>query len=352
MSARSRLVLAVAACLSAWSARPASPLPAPPAVPASLVGYLTRAGFAPVDIAAFAAGRPVSKLVEGSSPDQAGAIGAVRIDAPLPQFKAGYVDVAKFEGGQGVVAMSQIAVPARAEDFASLTMVPEDLDDLRSCTVRDCDVNLSWNAITRFQRIDWSAPDAERRALDSLRAIMRDYVSAYQHLGSPALIVYHDRGYPMPVAESSPRLFRDSRALLPVPHVADYFEQYRALPRPDGADEFFYWQQVTFGMKPVTRISHAILMPFVFDGRPSWAMVSRMLYASHYFRDGLELRFLIPVDARAPAAGFYFISINRSHSESLVGWKGRFIGGAIRRKVRDSIGRYVATIKTRLEAGR
>jgi len=45
---------------------------------------------------------------------------------------------------------------------------------------------------------------------------------------------------------------------------------------------------------------------------------SRTIYASHYFRDGLEVKHIVPVSAERSA--FYLLSVNRSHSESLLGF--------------------------------
>ena len=102
-------------------------------------------------------------------------------------------------------------------------------------------------------------------------------------------------------------------------------------------------------MKPVTRVNHVVISPQIIDGRPSWAVVSRMIYSSHYFRDGLEVRYLVPIDESPSASGFYLVLISRSHSESLTGLKGLLLGGIIRRKVRDSTARHVAHVKASLE---
>ena len=126
-----------------------------------------------------------------------------------------------------------------------------------------------------------------------------------------------------------------------------YFTSYRSLPLPADAEEFFYWQQLTFGMKPVTRVNH-VVHHSPDDRRPAVVgVVSRMIYSSHYFRDGLEVRYLVPMDASPSSSAFYLVLISRSHSESLAGLKGLLLGGIIRRKVRDSTARHVAHVKAR-----
>ena len=58
------------------------------------------------------------------------------------------------------------------------------------------------------------------------------------------------------------------------------------------------------------------------------AVVSKMLYASHYFWTAIELRVLIPDPARGE--GFWFTNVNQSRSDGLSG----FVGSLIRGKVR------------------
>jgi hypothetical protein len=197
--------------------------------------------------------------------------------------------------------------------------------------------------------VNWSAPAARAQARHVLQTMLVDYVNDYQARGNAALVVYQDRSAPIALAAHSTALFAGSDALAPLSDIATYFTKYRAMPLPADAEEFLYWQQITFGMKPVTRVNHVVISPQPIDRRQSWAVVSRMIYSSHYFRDGLELRYLIPIDESPTARGFYVVLISRSHSESLTGLKGMVLGGMIRRKVRDSTTRHVARVKARLE---
>ena len=90
-------------------------------------------------------------------------------------------------------------------------------------------------------------------------------------------------------------------------------------------------------MKPVTSVNHVLMTPLTVDDRKGFVLVSRMIYASHYFRDGLEVRYMVPADHSPDPKASYLLCISRSHSESLTGFKGFLIGGAVRRNVRDSM---------------
>jgi hypothetical protein len=78
-------------------------------------------------------------------------------------------------------------------------------------------------------------------------------------------------------------------------------------------------------LKPTIRINHLTIAE-----QPSGvAVVSKMLYASHYFWTAIELRVLAPDPPRGE--GFWFASVNQSRSDGLSG----FVGSLIRRKVRS-----------------
>jgi hypothetical protein len=348
------LVLLITGSLLAF---PGALEPAPAAepqtrVPPALARYLARAQFGSDQYAALAAGRATSKVLELPNRDLLGVVAVVRIDRPPQRYVDAFRDIVSFEkSGAGVLAMGTFSKPPTLGDVKGLTVPDSDFETLPGCRVRDCDVNLSASTIEQFRKhVKWSGADALAQASRVWQAAIVEYVNEYQARGNSALMVYEDRDPAIALASKSTGLFADSDSLAPLPDVAAYFTQYRAAPLPSGAEEFFYWQQITFGMKPVTRVNHVVMTPLSIEGRPSWVIVSRMIYASHYFRDGLEVRYLVPVDGSPTPRAFYLVLVSRSHSESLTGLKGLLIGGIVRRKVRDSTARHVAKVKERLES--
>ena len=73
-----------------------------------------------------------------------------------------------------------------------------------------------------------------------------------------------------------------------------------------GFRSFLDRQETEFGLKPIIRINHIAVR----EGSEGAVVASKMLYASHYFWTGLELRALLPDSRRGP--GFWFITVNRS----------------------------------------
>lgn len=212
-------------------------------------------------------------------------------------------------------------------------------------------MNLSASAIERFRKdVDWSNADARLQANQIAREALFEYVTGYQARGNDALLVYHHRESPVSLQESSLRLLRESAPLVTeLSQVAAYFERYPRVSLPAGAEEFFYWSQVTLSLKPVTRVNHVVLAPGHVAGLSGHVIVSRTLYASHYFLDGLEIRYLVPSEEGLAPRSFYFVSVNRSHSDSLNGLRGLLIGGRVRASVRDSMRRHVEHVKQVVE---
>jgi hypothetical protein len=113
-----------------------------------------------------------------------------------------------------------------------------------------------------------------------------------------------------------------------------------------GATSFLYWQETEFGLKPTIRISHVTIR----EGSDGAVVVSKMLYASHYFFTGLELRALLPDPARG--RGFWFVTVNRSRSDGLSGFTGKFVRCRVQSAVRDGMTAALRSTKERLEKGR
>ncbi len=61
-------------------------------------------------------------------------------------------------------------------------------------------------------------------------------------------------------------------------------------------------------------------------------VVSKMLYASHYFWTAIELRVLVPDPARGE--GFWFANVNRSRSDGLDSFVGSLIRGKVQQRGR------------------
>lgn len=290
------------------------------------------------------AGAPVSRLLPADGSHEVGVFGAVWINAPIQRYVERLMDIEQFERGGGFKVTKRIGMPPERADFAALRLPDEDVDDLRSCRVDDCNVKLSAHALQRFRtEINWKVDDP-RPAVDALmRQLAFDYVTGYLEGGNERLAVYRDRGRPTSVAGE----FRNMVAQMPeltvyAPDLRRYLIDFPAVTLPN-ATSFLYWQETEFGLKPTIRISHLTIRQTATDT----VVASKMLYASHYFWTGLELRALVPDPARG--TGFWFVTTSRSRSDGLNGFIGTFVRRRVRSEVLNGTMGALRTTKTTLE---
>ena len=255
-------------------------------------------------------------------------------------------------GGPGIPQIGRFGVPPRIGDLQPLTLDPEDVAELSKCRPGDCEVKLSAHAMTRFRdEVDWSSADAGRQADEVARSMVLDVLRAYQAHGNAALGAYVDGKRPLPVAEHFRSLLASRDTLpAPVPGLLAYLDGY---PHglPDGADDFFYWTMVDFGMKPTIRLNHVTICPLRdrMSTGVAYAIATKQLYASHYFHTTLELRFLLDRTDADGREGSALISITRSRNDGMTGFRGLFLRPIIRRRSRDAVRSYLEHVKRQVE---
>jgi hypothetical protein len=127
-----------------------------------------------------------------------------------------------------------------------------------------------------------------------------------------------------------------------LPDVRRYLLEYPRATLP-GSTSFLYWQETVFGLKPTIRISHVMIRETPNDA----VVTSKMLYASHYFWTGLEVRALLRDLSRGE--GFWFVTVNRSRSDGLSGVTGSFVRGRVRSEVQDGALAGLRSTKQRLK---
>jgi hypothetical protein len=228
-----------------------------------------------------------------------------------------------------------------------LSLPEEDLRDLRTCRVGDCEVKFGEDALERFRtKIDWGSAKARDAANAIAQQLAFEYVTGYLQGGNERLAVYRDQSRPTFVAQEFRSMIGDMPELtVYMPEVKRYLLEYPKVTAPR-VGSFLYWQETEFGLKPLIRINHVAVR----EGSEGAVVASKMLYASHYFWTGLELRVLLPDSTRGQ--GFWLITVNRSRSDGLSGATGFFLRGPVRSKVEEGMLDALSTTKKMLEAAR
>lgn len=304
---------------------------APSAFPARLETYLTTTvRLTAEERKRLSAGAPVTKLLDADDSNEVAVFGAIWINGSIRRYADLTKDIENFEHGGGFRVTKRISAPPMLGDFSGLHLPEDDVADLRTCRVGACKVKLNEKALERFRtEIDWKAPNPGP-AVDSLmRQLAFEYVTGYLEGGDERLAVYRDKSRPTSVArelramiDQTPQLTTD------MPDLRRYLLQYPKTSLPDSTS-FLYWQETDFGLKPTIRISHLTIR----EGPDDTVVASKMLYATHYFWTGLELRVLLPDPSRGP--GFWFVTDYRGRSDGLSGFTGLFVRGRVRSEVQN-----------------
>ncbi len=289
------------------------------------------------------AGQPMTSLLDGAASLQVTVLGAIWIDAPVHRYVAAVLDIEAFERGRSFRVTRRLSSPPHIDDFRDVRLSAADVADLRACRVGSCQVKLDENAIGAFQRgVDWASPDHHAAAEALMRRFMLDHASAYLEGGNSRLAVYRDKAVPRSMAAEFRDLVDDlPDAVFSVPGVRDYLLGYPAVLLP-GSSSFLYWQEATFGLKPTLRLSHVTVR----EGPRDVLVVSKMLYAHHYFRSALELRVLVPDPARG---GFWLVTVTSSRIDGLTGFTGLFLRPRVRSEGRDGTATMLINTKRKLE---
>jgi hypothetical protein len=306
-----------------------------------------RMGFTDADLRTLDAGGVVAKSLDTGLRREVAVVGVVWIGVPPDFFVEQYRDIETFEADPDrVPQIGRFRDPPMLDDLEMLSLDTADLGAIVRCRSGDCDLKLTVPAMIRLQReTDWALPGAAERANRVARQMLLELVQAYQNGGNTALGSYEDHDRPFPVAEEFQAMLHNEPLLLAhLPALQDFLNHYPAHSLP-GAEDFFYWSKVSFGLKPTIRANHVTIYRLP-EGAPIvYALASKQLYSSHYFNTALELR-LVVGDARRPdAVGFFLVNVNRSRVDRLSGLSGLIIRSTILRKTRDAMTAYLRRAK-------
>jgi len=316
-----------------------------PALPERLDSYIkSYVKLTPEEQKQLLAGQPVARLLDSDPAKEVAVFGAIWVNAPIERYVAAVKDIENFEKGDDFLVTKRISNPPRLEDFDKLSLPPDDISDLKTCKVGDCKVKLSEAALTRIQQeTDWSKPTARADVDRSIRKLALQYTNGYLEGGNSRLAQYRDSERPTFVAQEFAGMVNHMPALTEyLTDLKTYLLDYPKVTLPK-ADSFLYWQDAKFGLKPTIRINHLTIA----DQKTHVAVVSKMLYASHYFWTAIELRILVPDPERGQ--GFWFANVNQSRSDGLSGFKGSVIRGKARSGAQSGMLSALKGTKVRLE---
>jgi hypothetical protein len=272
-----------------------------------------RAAFDADQIAALERGEAVAKLIPSNDPREVAVCGVIEIPSdPETALKAFRLSLSLKKNS--ILQSGKFTNVPRVEDLASLQLSDTDIADLKTCTVGDCKLRLSEAMIHRLQKtIDWTAVDYKEQANQLFRLMIVEYVTTYLQKGDAALIEYADQSLRVPLAREQEALLTN---LLYVNETAPEFVRgLKAFPQTTGPVEHsLSWAKIDFGLKPVLVITDASTYRSDVDGVPRVLVLSKQIYANHYFDASLSLTAAIADQTRTKSALLY---VNHSRAGAL-----------------------------------
>jgi len=307
-------------------------------------------GLSEDDLSDAADGRVVVHSLPSDAGGEVAVVGLVRVQVPPDFFIDRFRDIGTFKRSRRVSEVAPFSVPPRLEDLDALTVPAQDLRDLRSCRVGDCDLQLPARAIERFQTgVDWSADDAARAADALFRRVLVEQVEAYLASGVGALPEYRDKEEPVSVARRMQEVLRASPYLRErAPALYGHLEGYRG-GHPDQTDEFLYWSKEDLDLKPIVSLTHVVIRPWTAPGVSGYWIASRQIYATHYLSASLGLTAFVEIEERDGRRQSYLIYLNRTRTEALGGFLGPIKRAIAGRRARGGMEEILTYTRARLE---
>ncbi len=300
----------------------------------------------PSDLAKVESGKAFSKIVPTGKPDDVRMVGVVLVHVSSETFINAFRDIEHFEIGKEVQRTGRFNSPPTEADFGGYHLPDLSKTDLFECHPGSCAYKMPAEAMESLRtKIDWTAPDANARAEALIHKLLIAHMLDYQRRGDPALAVYYDTPAPYSVAEGLHSLIGGEVGLWNrFPSLLRYAERYPQ-DKPADTDDFFYWQEAAFGLKHLLRLQHVMIQKVPSASAAHYAIISKMLFATHYFRAAIEFNYIYPVRSDAGEPAVYFVAAQRSYVDGLTGTK-----GAILRRIAES--RSPASLAANLDLAR
>jgi hypothetical protein len=295
-------------------------------------------------------GKALAKILPSSKPSDIYVFGAVYIHAKPAAYLQFMQDMTRLKKVSGYLGVGEFSAPPTIGDMAGLSVEQADIEDLRNCRPGNCEVQLPEESMEAARAsINWKSPDVAEQVNNLAKGRILRLLNDYQKSGDAALLTYRDKRDPVPVAEQFQSLL--SRVGFFPEYLPDLNEYLLHYPqsKPEGAQDFFYWEKVNFGLKPTIRVNHGIVYRVSSPAHRLYVLAIKQLYATHYFQTAVDLSFCVQRSSAPAEDGFYLITVKASRQAGLKGVKGGLVRSVAVNKTRSSLEKALNSIRENLE---
>ena len=246
----------------------------PPNLREALVREL---GMSPADLDAVSRGEIVAKALPTQDERDVAVIAVARVDRGVRSAVI---------APRGTVHV--FGRPASLMDVQDVRVTRDDVDELRKCQPSACNFKLPAADMGAVRAvIDSAGADAPDRVTGYVRQRMVDYATAYRKQGSAAMVVYGDLGTVQSSAAFDSMVQDSSRLFRIAPALAHYLDVYPQDSLPGATSTILWSVDEMPRLRPVMRVMQRVVYQPLDDPATTF-VVSKQLYADHYFEAGLE----------------------------------------------------------------
>ncbi len=308
--------------------------------------------FSEEELSTIKQGKLITKLIDADTKDEVSYLSITRIDIPKVFFLTHYgKDINPIETFS-ILEMGRFGNPPKQTEIQDLQLDSKDIQALKDCKVGECDMKISSKMMESFSnQMDWSQPDYDERANKLFQQILFAYIQGYLSGGNAALIEYDDQRQPIRLSEE----FNDILEEFPYmfKYSPEFYKYLETFPdgKPSGVGSYIYWSKEDIGANyNVVSLNHIILL-IPDDPTLSPTIVSKQIYADHYFEASLRLTTAVE-NPETATSSMYFLHLNRSRIDALR--RNGFLTGTIRSRIQsgliNSMSQRMKAIKEKLEA--
>jgi hypothetical protein len=296
-------------------------------------------------LAAVEKGEVVTKPLPMADASEIAAFGTVKTAGDPDLLVRLAKDVPTLRKVAQVPETGMFGTPPTLADLTGLTWPPDDLAALRKCKPGSCDVKLSTKGLELVSKVDWSAADADKRAVTILNQGIVDYVAAYEKGGTDALGDTIDKKTARSRAQEYRVLLEHSPYL--VEYLKEFHDYLTTYPRGTlaGAEDVLYWTKDTLGPKPVISGYHQT----TYRSDRGALVATKLLAASHFFNAGLEMMAGVPT---ADGTAMYLAVLYKTRIDPPTGMLAGVIMGKVKGGLETGVRENLKKTQRRLAEGR